>query len=680
MLIHFEWLKELIEIKESPEEIAEILTMVGLETVLLKNDILEIEVTPNRADCLSLIGIAREIGAITKRKIKFPKIKIDNEFNTDFKVKINSLLCKRYTGRVIKGVKVGESPKWLKRRLETSGIRSINNVVDITNYVLLELGHPLHAFDLNTLKGNMIKIDISGKIRRFKTIDGVERELCPDALLIWDSEKPIAIAGIMGGIETEVTENTTDLFIESAYFEPYSIRKTSSLLGLKTEASYRFERGTDIDGLVTALDRASYLIKQICKGELSKRIEVYPIKHIPPKINLRYHTIKRILGENIDKREVQKILKYLGFEINTQESDVVTLKPPAFRIDITQEADLIEEVARLYGYHKIKSKLPNAIIRPERISILDKVLKRLKDILVLSGFSEAINYSFMNPQNLDKLRIYDNDIRRKTVSILNPLKKEESILRTFLLSSLIECLVLNINRKVEDVKLFEISKVFINNKKDKLPHEKYHLAAIYFYKKGQRLWEDNIEVYYLMKGIFEKIVESLKLKKLSYKKTSEPFAHPGRTSDIYIEDKKIGYVGVLSPEIKESFGIIEIKEDIGILEIEIDELLKFSSEKIVYKPLPRFPYVQRDISLIVEKSMMINDILEPLYNYPSELIEDIKLFDVFEGKNIPKGMKSVGISIIYRSKDRTLTENEVNKLHEEIVKYLLKKTGGKLRI
>jgi len=688
MLLPVEWLKDFIEIKESPEEISDMLTMIGLEVEGGETSdgttIFEVNITPNRPDCLSVIGIARELRAATGRALKFPDYHIQDDFEGDFQVIIESPLCSRYTGRIIKGIRTGESPDWIKKRLELSGIRPVNNIVDITNYVLMELGHPLHAFDLDKLRGKTIRVNTAGKPLQFKTLDNTERTIPQDGLLIRDAERPVAIAGIMGGLETEVSEETTNIFLESAYFKPESIRRTSRLLGLKTESSYRFERGTDVEGLSVALDRAAHLIKTLCEGDVSKKIDVYPAKPGKAEIRLRYSRINRILGVNVPQQDTLKILDLLGFSIKSTSESEILLTVPSYRVDVQDETDLIEEVGRHYGYEKIPEQIPLAPVGPGspdsllRRMVQKSGINKTKETVRTSGFNETINFSFMNNRVLDMLNIPETDERRKTVTLINPLRKENPSLRTFLLPSLVENLIHNLNQGVRDIKIFEISRVFIN-KGEKLPCEKPVLGAIYLYQHGQKLWEDRVEVYYILKGIIEKIFQANLISPYTFTETTEPFLHPGKSADIYAGDKRTGYVGCLSPEIKKALDLKNIKSDVGVFELDLANLTIQTGRKITYTALPRFPYTQRDISLLVDSTITSEEILALIRSFPSELIEDSWVFDLYQGKNIPAGKRSLGFTIQYRAKDRTLTDEEVDSLHQDIITYLIKKTGGQLR-
>ncbi len=681
MLLPLEWLEEFIKTDMDKDRISEILTMAGLEVEgeeLSGGDVvLEVNITPNRPDCLSVFGVARELRAATGKSIKTPEINLSDEFTPEFNVRIDSPLCKRYAGRIIKGVKIGPSPEWLKKRLELSGIRSINNVVDVTNYVLLELGHPLHAFDLDTLKGGMIRVDTPEEPLTFETLDGVKRIIPDDGLLIWDAERPIALAGIMGGLDTEVTDNTVNVFLESAYFEPSSIRKTSRRLGLSTESSYRFERGTDIEGLIKALDRAAYLIKELAGGTVSERIDVYPEKQKPLTIKLRYNAVSRLLGAEISRNDIDRLLEGLDFKRIKQDGEASVYEVPSFRVDISNETDLIEEVARHYGYSRIPSRVPRVEINP----VIDKkkrALKTVKETFLLSGFNEAINYSFMNTKYLEILKIPENDQRRNSVKLLNPLRKEDEDLRTFLIPSLVGNLINNLNQNIRDIKLFEVSKVFIKTS-DKLPEEPLHLAAIYLYYPGQRLWDQKEEPFFILKGLIQKTLKRLNIEGADYRKSTEPFLHPNRSADIWFNDRKTGYIGVLSSDVKRALDIEEVREPVGICEIDLGFLLGLYNEVHTFSPIPAFPFAQRDISLLLKKELSAKDVLDIIASVENELIEDYWIFDHYEGKNIPEGMRALGISIRYRAKDRTLTDEEVEASHRKVVEYLIEKTGGRLR-
>lgn len=712
MKITLNWLKEYVNFDDTVDGLANRLTMSGFEVESVektKDDVvLDINVTPNRPDCLSVFGIAREVSALYGSSISFPEHDFvadtgELDFNVDI---LDPELCHRYAGRVIKNVKIAPSPKWLQDRLMNCGIRSINNVVDITNYVLLELGHPLHAFDLAKLKGKKIVVASAQRVKRpgqplkIALLDGSERELQDDMLLINDAERPVALAGIMGGANSEVTEQTKDLFIESAWFHPASIRKTSRVLGIKTESSYRFERGADIRLLKKALDRTTLLIHKFAGGTIGGKIDIYPKRHQPPTIRLTFDRIDRFVGMNIPKKEVLKILASLGLEVEAQ-ADEITVRPPSSRNDLQRDVDLIEEIVRVYGFDKVPSIVPQAPLRvyaedSRDKECLNKLINTCKTSLLNSGYNEVINYSFIGPQDLDLLQIPPDDRRRWTVNILNPLRQEDSMMRTTLIPSLIRNLVTNLSYGIRDIRLFEIARVFIKGQPDKqLPEEPKHLALLMTLDKERCLYRDDTEDFFVVKGHLESLFEQLRIKDIQFVRSTEPFLHPGRSADMVVNSKaktasgivmskdgleKIGFIGYLSPQIKDALPVKILKQDIVIAELSLQSLFAHTtSETPSYVPIPQFPFVDRDTAIVVDDALEIGTILDILKSLRSELIEDMRLFDVYKGKGIPEGKKSVAFTVRYRSKEKTLSDSEVEQLHQSLVDRIIEKTGGALR-
>ncbi len=700
MRVPFEWLKELINIGATAEEVAGRLTMLGLEVEAaeeIDGDIVfEVNVTPNRSDCLSIIGIARELSAAYGIKLKFPAHDVvaepgELDFNVDI---LDTALCRRYAGRIVRNLKIGQSPGWMRKRLEKCGIRSINNVVDVTNYVLLEFGHPLHAFDLRTIKGHRIRVgtpaSIKGRVAEieFKTLDGVDRAIPKDSLLIWDTKRPVAVAGIMGGLEAEVSDTTKDIFIESAYFDPVSVRKTSRALGLKTESSYRFERGTDIKMLKKALDRAAFLMKEVAGGSIYGKIDIYPKKYTPPDITVKYEKINRTLGLKLPRKEIINYLSGLGFKVEELDGSI-KVKPPAYRMDIEGDADIIEEVARTYGYDRIPADLPKAVIGIEGKADKGKLsygrlIGTLKDSFLRTGFTEVVNYSFMGLQDLDLLGIGDE--RRNVVQIKNPLRVEDSFMRTTLVPQLIRNIVYNVAHGNRELRLFEISKVFIGRPSGDpgsanpgLPAERNHLAAVYYKEKVKSLYREEAPDFFILKGVFEAILNDLKVYDYSFARSNEPFLHPGQSADILIEGNRVGYIGALSPDIVNRLDMKAQKMSFLVAELNIDSLFPYTMQQIKYRPLPRYPFIERDTATIIDASLETSTIIKWLKSYPSDLIEDISIFDVFQGKNIPEGKKSIAFNVRYRSADRTLKDEEIDALHHALVDYILEKTKGQLR-
>jgi phenylalanyl-tRNA synthetase beta chain len=682
MLISFNWLKELIDTGMDADRTAHALTMAGLEIEGIEEHegdfVLDVNVTPNRPDCLSALGIARELRAITGKPLKLPPHDIKKESPTQFNIEIKDKdLCARYTGRIVRGVKVGESPDWLKARLESCGIRSVNNVVDVTNYVLLEFGHPLHAFDLDTLQGGTIRVARAGKGQQIITIDGIERKLPEESLLIWDGERPVAVAGVMGGLETEVRDSTTNILIESAWFKPESVRRTSKALGLKTESSYRFERGTDVIGLEAALDRTALLVTQVAGGNVELKIDAYPVKFSPSPITVRYEKINRLLGVDVPRDEVVEILKRLGLELQHVSEETLVVTPPSFRPDITVDADIIEEVARLHGYGNIPTSTPRASIASTGRT-KDRRIAAIKESMRKEGFCEAINYSFMNENYLDTLGIPSADPRRKVVGIKNPLRAEDAVLRTMLAPSLVENFLYNFNRGARDVRLFEVARTF-QDVGETLPKETLKLCGVMYIEKGPSLWKEASPEFYRTKGALESLFQRIRLTTVEFRKpTEEPFLHPGKSADIYIDGNRIGFVGEVSPDVLEKLDI-KTKLVLNLFELDLDALLASAQAALKYSSIPRYPSVERDIALIVEDDVQSADIGALIRAYPSGFIEDVRVFDSFKGGSVPQGKKSLAFSVRYRSSERTLTDEEVEEIHQALVKHLIEKTGGEIR-
>ena len=695
MRASLEWLREFVPVSESAGEVAHRLTMLGLEVEAMEqvdgDTVFEINVTPNRPDCLSIVGIARELSAALGLPLDLPEHEVEAETGElDFNIDIlDSSLCRRYAGRIVKGLKIGPSPEWLKRRLEKCGVRSINNVVDVTNYVLMELGHPLHAFDLGTVKGRRIQVGTSGNVKgkpeklRFRTLDGNEQELPGDALLIWDAEDPIAIAGIMGGLETEVSDSTVDIFIESAWFDAVSVRRTSRSTGLKTEASFRFERGTDIKMLKKALDRAAFLMREIAGGTVYGKIDIYPGIYAPVEIRIKCEKINGVLGLELTEEEITGYLERLGFVVE-KANGYLNITPPAYRVDVQGGFDIIEEVARSYGYERIPAVLPTAVIGIETQDIPQKLfsgalLKELKESFLKSGFTEVINYSFMGEQDLDFLGFDADDERRRIVRIKNPLRAEDAFMRTTLVPGLIGNIVYNVSHDNRSFRLCESSRVFLSKEGNSLPEERNHFAALLYKEKKRSLYKDDTQDFFVVKGVIEALFDTLKISGYSFARSSEPFLHPGQSADIMIGGDKIGYVGVLSPVIIDRLDIKAHSPSIVLAELDVDRIRPYSLPVLKYHPLPRYPYSERDTALVIDESLESSDVVALLKSCSSDLIEDVTLFDVYQGKNIPEGKKSIAFSIRYRASDRTLKDEEVDALHDQITGFIIERTKGQIR-
>ncbi len=649
-----------------------------IDEIGLNDVIFEINITPNRPDCLSVVGVAREVSAILGTKLNYPDLSV-KEGGEDIRelAKVELLdpeKCPRYSCRVIKNVNIGPSPVWLKSRLESSGVRSINNIVDVTNYVLLELGQPLHAFDYDLLEGRKIVVRAAGDGEVIKTLDGVERKLTPEDLLICDGKRPVALAGVMGGENTEVSDGTKNILLESAYFDPAAIRKTSRKTGLKSESSYRFERGVDPNGITKALDRAAELMRELSGGQIAKgRIDAYPVKIEPSLVGLSIKRVNSLLGTSIDPGEVMRIAEGLGLENAQSSNGDLVFRIPTYRVDLTREIDLIEEFARLYGYSGIPSSLPAAIMKSEGIDPEKRVRARLKEIFISGGFHEAINYSF---EDYELLTLFG---KTEALGILNPLSSEGSVMRTSLLPGLLRNTALNLNRQEQDVRLFEIGKIFIPAGKGKLPVEITKLAAAATGRRQPELWDKEEFDFFDFKSLLEKGFDALSISgSVKFSRASEiGFLHPGKSAVITIGNDDCGFIGELHPELRDK---LDISKRLYVMEMDLDKITgKYGESKKAFSPLPRFPSVRRDIALIVDEETPVSSILEEIGRTASKLIEDAEVFDVFTGSPVEKGKKSVAVSLQLRASDKTLTEEEINKVQDKTIKNLQLALGAELR-
>ncbi len=663
----------IIILHESATLGATIVDELGLNDVVF-----EVGITPNRPDCLSLIGVAREVAALTGKTVKHPDSNVSEsggDIDSIAKVELlDSEKCPRYSCRVIKNVKIGPSPDWLKRRLESSDIRSINNVVDVTNYVLLEFGQPLHAFDYDLLEESKIVVRAAKDGEVLKTLDEVDRKLSSDDLLICDGKRPVALAGVMGGANTEVSDTTKNVLLESAYFDPVTVRKTSKSTGLRSESSYRFERGVDPNAVVRALDRAAELIRELGDGEIAKgAIDEYPVVIEPTEVKLSLKRANKALGTNISAKELSRITKGLEFEQLEQNKEEYTFLIPTFRVDITREIDLIEEAARLHGYDNIPTTLPAVTMSSEKPNIDKLVQEKFKETLISRGFYEVINYSFEDHELLSLVN------KQEALKILNPLTTESSVMRTSMLPGLLKNAILNLNHQEQDIRLFEFGRVYLPVENTELPKEIRKLTALATGRREPELWGKEEFDFFDFKSILEGAFGALiKKEDVNYHDAQEiGFLHPGKSASLVVKDKEIGYLGELHPDLSEKLGI---SKSVYVLDIDLDEIAAMAEQKSKrFNPLPKFPSVRRDIALIVDESVPAAGILEEIDNIGSNLIEDAEIFDVYTGEHVEEGKKSVAVSLQLRASDKTLTEEEINKVQEKAVKKLGLALGAELR-
>ncbi len=683
MKASYNWLKEFVDFNLPPQDLAHRLTMAGLEVDAIEkyedDTVFEIGVTPNRPDCLSIRGIAREISALLDIPLKDVSSEIDRGEGEGPEVVIERPdICLRYAARIVRGVKPGPSPDWIVKRLESCGIRLTSNIVDITNYVLLELGQPMHAFDLDRLSGEKIIVTHAGDTATFTTLDEGERSLHQDMLMIRDGEKPVAVAGIMGGMNTEVTDGTANILLESAYFHPSSVRRTSRALSLSTESSYRFERGVDIEAVIPALDRAARLITEIAGGSVTGVTDVYPEPITPVKVSASFEKIRSLTGVDIPETFVEKTLNSLGFDLE-RTGEGITVTPPSFRNDIYGDVHIVEEIARLYGYDNIPATLPVMQMTAVPRHDMRELHMRLKNAFVTSGFSEVINYSFLNPDVLDTLNLSADDRRRNLVYIKNPLRKEESAMRTTLIPALLDNISMNLKRGEKVLRLFELSTVFLPSK-HKLPDEVTQLAAAFHKGTVPDFWPRKHDGFYDVKGVCENIFSELKITNLSFSAAAvqnTPYLHPGKSCAVMIGDIPAGAIGALHPAVADSF---DIRGDITVMEIyDTASILDAIPLKTVYAPAPRFPSVERDIALVVSNEVTVADVRREILGTDSDIIEAVTLFDIYRGKPVPDDKKSMAFSIRFRSAERTLTDSEVDDQHGRIMSRIKSHLNAELR-
>lgn len=654
------------------------------EALGLKDTVFEIGLTPNRADCLSVIGIAREIGAKLGLRVKYPEMQLSEEgppVAGIASVQVEDQAgCPRYTARFVSGCKIGPSPAWMVNRLTAVGMRSINNVVDITNYVLLEYGHPLHAFDFKLLSGGKIVVRRAGEGDIFKTLDGQERVLSSEDLTICDGQKAVALAGIMGGENSEINDATTDILIESACFEPTMVRRTSKRLGIHTESSHRFERGADIGILARALDRAASLMAELAGGIVSSgMIDVYPRQESPKTINLRLERANQILGLSLSAEEVESILTNLEFKVSRTGEGLFNVEVPTFRVDLEREIDLVEEIARLNGYENIPATMPKIRVYSDRPSRRRLLELKVRDLLVSHGLSEIVNYSFINPGLVDKVMLGEDDARRKMVPILNPLTEEQSVMRTSLLPGMLEVARKNASFRLLDLQLFEMRRIYLAVEGADLPHEPLYAAGLLTGSRDPVSWNRGRDLFdfYDLKGIIENLCEALHIPNVTYTASiTENFYHPGKSCGLIAGNVQFGSMGELHPALQETYGI---EQPLYYFEINLEKLVPLFADIASVVPPPRFPDTFRDIAMLIEEGIATGTVLDCIRSNKIKDLERVDLFDVYTGSHVPEGQKSIAVRIRYRSQDRTLTDEEVNRIHQKVIENLRKKINVVIR-
>lgn len=654
----------------------------------LVDTMIEVDLTPNRPDCASVLGIAREVGGVVGKRIKPPvqALPVLTGRNLPFSVEVESAAdCPRYAARLVRNVKIGPSPWWLQQRLLAVDMRPINNIVDITNFVMLEYGQPLHAFDFNKLAGGRIVVRRAEAGETLVTLDGSEHKLEPEMLLICDAEKPVALAGIMGGANSEVEARTCDILLESACFSAITIRRTAGKLNVSTEASYRFERGVDPQGVPRAMERAAQLVAELAGGEIvADGVDYLAGVKEPLPIILRGSRTRSLLGMDLSLDRIGAALA--GIEINGERVDDDTLQvtPPSFRVDLEREVDLIEEVARIVGYNLLSTTLPMVPMSFSEQDPQRDMRKKVTETLVALGFYEAVNYSFVAPQHCDLLGLTVDDDRRRTVRLLNPLAEDQSVLRTTLLPGLLENLRRNVNHQSHDVRLFEIGKVF-HPKASGQPEEPFRLAAVISGRRNPGapvLYAGETPVdLFDVKGVLTQILDSLQLGgeitcQAGIAGKELAFVEPGSVLAVKEGERILGWGGAFSLKVLKNFGI---KQQAFFLDFDLAALCTFPARKKTFAPLPKFPYVKWDMALVVPEGVAAGEMLSAISGCGEKLIERAEIFDVFQGKSIEAGKKSVAISITYRADERTLDDETVGKIHQKIIEMMISRFNGQLR-
>ena len=649
----------------------------------LSDTVFEIELTPNRPDCLSLIGVAREIAAIENTPLKYPDFKLSDKGNkiadlTSIQIEAPDH-CPRYAARLLEDIKVKPSPFWLQDRLLSVGQRPINNMVDVTNFVMLETGQPLHAFDFDNLAENRIVVRTANKGETFVTLDQKERVLDPEMLMICDGEKAVAIGGVMGGLNSEIENSTTRVLLESAYFSAVTTRRTSKRLGLNTDASHRFERGVDPGGQIAAANRAAKLMAELGGGRLiSGLIDEYPNKQSIKSVKLSIKNTNRLLGTQLKRKEIESFLKSIEFKVEKigtkKDGDELKISPPSFRVDISRPEDLMEEVARLMGYNNIPTTFPEMPASGQSSHKEIELRNRLRLSMAGLGFREAINYSFAHKQSGDQLKFGPTDPRRQLVEILNPLTEDQAAMRTSLVPGLLEAVHYNFSQQIKNLKIFEIGKIFINEDPKQLPEETEILAGLWTGSRYDVSWHRQKADcdFYDIKGAAEGLLNLLKIDGVIFTRLPEnecTFTKPGFSAQILSGDKSLGLVGEIHPEVLANY---DLNQPTFLFELNFDQLASVIKDTTHSAPIPRFPAIFRDITIIVDNDLETQRIITEAQNPGEKLVESFSLLDVFEGEPIAAGKKSVSLRVTYRSSVKTLEDEDIASLHQSIADRLVK--------
>jgi len=642
------------------------------EVLNLQSAVIDFEITSNRADCFSIIGIARETAATLGTSYKMPNIKYNEKCSEDvsstYKVEVKDELCRRYMLKGVKNIKIEPSPQWMQERLLEADVRPINNIVDITNFVMIELGQPMHAFDAREISTNTIVVERATEGEKFVTLDEVERTLDSNVLSIKDGERTIGLAGIMGGLNSEVKDDTSMIIFECANFNGVNIRNSSKKLGLRTEASSKFEKDIDPNLVEMAMARACALVEELGAGEImSGVVDVYNNPQKTHFLEVDSNWVNKFLGSNISKENMKKYLDSLDLS-TTISGEILIVECPTFRSDLNIKEDIAEEIARIHGYNNFPSTLAKCDTTKGGKSEKQKLEEKVIASLVNSGLNQSISYSFVSNKVFDKLLISEESALRNAVEIRNPLGEDFKIMRTTTISSMMEALWKNYSKSNTIAQLFEIGKIYLKNQdENKLPEER-NIITIGMYGVGD---------YLELKGVVENVLSSLGITNPSFKRESEnPSFHPGKTAALYINKDYVGVLGEIHPDVANNY---DMDTRCFVAELNLDVLIKNANIDKKYKSLPKFPAVTRDIALLVDDAVLVQDIEDTIRKQGGGSLESVRLFDVYKGKQIPEGKKSIAYAIAYRHSEKTLTDSEVTKVHDKILRSLEHKLGAELR-
>lgn len=656
-------------------------TPIGMDIrdVLMMNDtVYEFELTPNRADCFSMVGLSREFAVLTNQKAVLPEITVDeNGEAIDGKVQVTIAdgdLCSRFAARLVTGVTVAPSPMWLQNRLRNSGIRPINNVVDVTNYVMLELGQPMHAYDYAHVKGHSLTARRANEGEVLKTLDGTDRELTTDMLVIADEQRAVGVAGVMGGYDSEVTNTTTDVLLEAAVFNGASIRRTARALGMRSEASGRFERGVNPEYSIMAINRAAQLLQQLCPdAKIAKGIvDVYPNPAAPTTVTTTADAINAYLGTDIDEQCMVDILTTLSFDVTCGNGSMV-IGVPSWRGDVTVMPDIAEEVARIYGYDNIKVTTPWAALNSGVLSERKQMTKTIAHTLANNGLSEMITFSFMHKDSLAKLMIPEGDARYKAVQILNPISEEYPVMRTTLVPSILDAAVRNRAQKNHDIWAFETAAVYEEAAdKDSLPTERYMAAGFMTGRADEAQWSVAVRQtdFYDVKGVVEAVLAALRVENYTLTTTDEPYYHPGVSAAYKVDGVTIATLGELHPQVAKNY---DLEGKCYLFEINISALLETVRSQLQYTPISKFPGITRDLAIVAPKSVSAETIQHIILANGGDKLESAYVFDVYEGEHIAEGFRSLAYTIGFRSTEGTLTDADVDEPIQAIINALAEK-------